>query len=242
MSNGTPDRPTFETIEAYVLERMSIDEREAFEQRMATDPDLRVEVELEKENIRAVELGGLHRMLKGIAAEEREHGGTGNGWKRYLSYAAILVAIVGATAWWMLRPPLNERLFAEHFVADPGLPVTMGTSADPAFTDAMVHYKEGHYAEAIQGWSALIEHDPGSDTLQYYIGAAQLAKGEFRPAMEHLAPVVRNDSSAFNASARWYLFLAYVGAGDRAGAGTVDLSEDARLHERARSILNAWGQ
>lgn len=242
MSDGTLDRPTFETIEAYVLDRMSAPERTAFEQRMAKDPELRAEVELEMENIRAVELGGMERMLKGIAAEE--HGGSTNGtdWSRFLKYAAVIAVFAGAAAWWTMRAPVNERLFAENFSADPGLPVTMGTTTSAAFTDAMVHYKEGHYAQAVDGWKGLLAKDPQNDTLLYYTGAALLAENKAQHAIEHLLPVADRAGSAFHAQARWYLFLAYVRAGDRAAAQAVDLSADPSRSERARSILNAWPQ
>ena len=46
MSEGALDRPTFEAIESYVLERMTADERAAFEQRLTTDRALRDEVDL----------------------------------------------------------------------------------------------------------------------------------------------------------------------------------------------------
>ena len=59
MSQGALDRNTFEAIEAYVLDRMDTDERTVFEQRMAMEPALREEVDLERENIRAVELLSL---------------------------------------------------------------------------------------------------------------------------------------------------------------------------------------
>ncbi|MBL0036010.1 MAG: hypothetical protein IPP26_09620 [Flavobacteriales bacterium] len=63
MTQGTLDRNSFEAIEAYVLDRMHADERIRFEQRIAMDAALRAEVDLERDNIRAVELGGMSRML-----------------------------------------------------------------------------------------------------------------------------------------------------------------------------------
>ncbi|HNO06071.1 MAG TPA: hypothetical protein PKK49_12315, partial [Flavobacteriales bacterium] len=104
MSDRTLDRATFEAIEAYVLERMDAAERIAFEQRLAADPLLRAELELEREHSRAVELGGLESMLKGIAAAERGASGGGH-WPRLLKYAAVVALVAGGALWWALRTP-----------------------------------------------------------------------------------------------------------------------------------------
>ena len=128
MKEGTLDRPTFETIEAYVLERMPQNERAAFELRLATDADLRAEVDLERENIQAVELGGVMRLLNDVAREERIREQKNHGGLRYLKYAAVLAAVASGIIWWVTRPSLNEALYAEQFVPDPGLPVAMGTT------------------------------------------------------------------------------------------------------------------
>lgn len=242
MSNGALDRPTFEAIEAYVLDRMSALDRATFEQRMAADASLRAEVDLERENIRAVELGGMERLLKHIAAEEHHGSNSGADWSRYFKYAAMVAVLVGAAAWWMLRAPVNERLFAEHFVVDPGLPVAMGTTKATAFTDAMVHYKEGHYKEAVRGWQSLLARDPRNDTLHYFTGAALLADQDAQRAIEQLLPVANDPRSVFNGEARWFLFLAYVRTGDRAAAEAVDLGADTSMSERAHAILDAWGK
>ncbi|MFN8352018.1 MAG: hypothetical protein U0U25_11185 [Flavobacteriales bacterium] len=235
MSDRTLDRATFEAIEAYVLERMDAAERIAFEQRLAADPLLRAELELEREHIRAVELGGLESMLKGIAAAERGASGGGH-WPRLLKYAAVVALVAGGALWWALRTPLNERLFAEHFVADPGLPVAMGVLDDPAFADAMVAYKEAAYPEARNKFRALLDHDPGNDTLHYYLGCTALAMDDASEAILHLRSIVGMERSAFGAKARWYLFLAYVRKGDNANARSVDLDADPVFNERARAI------
>lgn len=237
MNQGALDRTTFEAIEAYVLDRMPAAERAAFEQRLAGDPDLRAEVQLERENIRAVELGGVQRLLKEIAAGEGavdRSRRSGAGW---LTYAAAAVLLLVAATWWATRPSAGERAFAAHFLPDPGLPVVMGIAHDPAFNEAMTSYKEGDYAGAKKAWSAEIASDPHNDTLHYYIGMAALAQGDAREAIDRLLPLMEGPDRAFHDRAGWYLFLAYVRAGEQAKARAVDLSADRTHAEEAERIL-----
>ena len=242
MNKGTLDRTTFEAIEAYVLDRMSGSERAAFEQRLTREPDLRAELELEREHIHAVELGGLARTLRVVAAEEHASHATGHrSWGRLLAYAASVAVLLCATIWWFARPPLHERLFAEHFTPEPGLPVTMGATDDPAFADAMVYYKEGRYAEAGTRWAPLLAQEPANDTLLFYTAMIDLANGETTSALTKLT-TVSEGASIFQRRARWYLFLAYV-QHDRTGdARALQLEEDSVYGERAARILSQLGE
>jgi hypothetical protein len=241
MSQGAIDRNTFEAIEAYVLDRMPAGDRLSFERRMADDPALRAEVEIERENIRAVELGGMVRMLKEVAREEGagREGRSDGGWSAYLKVAAMIVVLATAAIWWIGRAPTRERLFAEHFVVDPGLPVEMGVAGDPAFADAMVSYKEGHYAEARSKWMPLLQQDPRNDTLLFFTGSAALAAGDADAAITHFVHLVDDPRSAFRERSRWYLFLAYVRMGRSADAKALGLESDRVYGERAREILSA---
>jgi len=234
MSSSALDRTTFEAIEAYVLDRMSDEERTVFEQRMAGDAVLRAEVELEQENIHAVELGGVTRMLKEIASEEVASEKK-DSWKQYLKYAAV-VAVILSGSLWLLRPSANERLFAEHFTADPGLPVAMSSTDDPAFADAMVSYKEGKYAEARAKWSPLLQQAPMNDTLRYYIASTWLAEGDANEAIPLLEGLVDGPDSALRTKAQWFLLLAYVRAGETAKAQAMGLDTDPTYGDRVRVI------
>lgn len=241
MNQGALDRPTFEAIEAYVLERMSAPEREAFEQRMATDAVLRAEVELERDNIRAVELGGVGRTMKRIAQEEGEGLRTGGRLKSYLAYAAAVAALIIGGVLWLNRAPAHERLFAEHFEADPGLPVAMGATDDPVFADAMVSYKEGAYGDARSKWAALLQSDPMNDTLRFYIASAALAQGDAAEAVAPFTAIAADSTSAFRTSAAWYLFLAHLRNGQLEQARSVDLSADTERAAEAKAILAQLG-
>lgn len=235
MSSTAPDRETFEAIEAYVLDRMPAEERAAFERRLAADPELRAEMELERDQILAVELGGVRRVLAALGHEEPGRGGGRAPWS-LLKYAAGIALLLAGTLWWFLRPPVNERLFAEHFTADPGLPVAMSATNDPVFADAMVSYKEGRYAKARAQWAPLLQREPQNDTLRYYTASTFLAEGDPEAAIPLLEPLATTDSTAFVHKARWYLFLAYIRTGAVDKAMALPVEKDPVRGERARSI------
>lgn len=235
MSKGTLDRDLFEAIEAYVMGTMPTPQRDRFEQELAANHDLRAEVELQRTNIRAVEIGGMDRLLKDLAREERSSKPGAAGWTHYLKYAAAVALLLGVAIWAFTRPTPNERLFATHYIADPGLPVAMGATDDHAFQDAMVAYKLGDFREARGTWTVLLQAAPQNDTLRYYIASADLAMGDVPaaiPALEDLA----KGHSAFAAKARWYLFLAYIKADETEKARSVALDDDPVYGERIRAI------
>lgn len=236
MNNGTLDRSTFEAIEAYVLDRMNALEREAFEQRIAADGSLRAEVELERENIRAVELGGVLRAMESFA-QEHTTGASDRplAWARYLKYAAM-VALVATAFWWFGRPSMHERVFAAYYTEDPGLPVPMSISDDPVFHDAMVAYKLGDHDQARSKWATLLPARPTNDTLLYYMGCAALAGGHSAEAIPLFRSVVADSTSFFGQRARWYLFLSYVRTGDTRAREALDMERDAVYGTRAQEI------
>jgi len=237
MNQKPLDRIRFEAIEAYVLGSISAAEREAFEQEMARDAALRAEMELQRENTLAVELGGMERMLRSVGAA---HAGDAtkwdSGWSQYLKYAAVVSIVLSGAFWMLTRPSANNRLFAEHYEADIGLPVAMGATDDPAFADAMVAYKLGDYAEARGKWSLLLQAEPTNDTLRYYIASAALAMDDVAAAIPLFEEVAADPASAFRSKSKWYLFLAYMKTGDITKAEALPIDDDPTYGERAHAI------
>lgn len=231
------DRNRFETIEAYLLGTMPADQRAVFEAQVSTDADLRAEYELQRENTLAVEWGGVQRLLRQVGAEQK--GAEINDRPRlstFLKVAACLAVVVAAAWWYLARPSANERLFAAHFEADPGLPVPMSATKDLVFQDAMVAYKLGEYAEAITKWSPLLTAEPANDTLRFYIASAHLANGDAAAAIPLFSSLQADSLSGFRDRANWYLFLARVKSGATAEAGSMPLDNDPMHGTQVRAI------
>lgn len=236
MSEAALHKDRFETIEAYLLGTMDPAARARFELEMAADAGLRDEVELQRENTLAVELAGITRTLQAVRAEYHQSAPSRNSWMTYLKYAAIVAVLILGAAWWASRPAENERLFAEYYVEDAGLPIPMSAVNDPVFQDAMVAYKLGDLSEARSKWSNLLQNGPDNDTLRFYIANTYLAEGNAVAAIPLFQTVADATASAFHDKACWFLFLAYLHEGRLNELPDTTLVNDPVYGERARAI------
>ncbi|MGV9014028.1 MAG: tetratricopeptide repeat protein [Flavobacteriales bacterium] len=238
MNEAALHKDRFEAIEAYLLGTMSPEERHHFEKELAADALLRDEVELQQENTLAIELAGITRTLQAVRGEHREvtPAANGNSWTTYLKYAAMVAVLILGAVWWIARPPENERLFAEYYVEDPGLPVPMSAVNDPVFQDAMVAYKLGDYAEARTKWGNLLQAEPANDTLRFYIANTYLAQGDAKAAIPLFKAVADKPASAIHEKAGWYLFLAYLHDGRLNELPDTTLVQDPVYGERVRAV------
>lgn len=209
----------FELIENYLEDKMSSVERTEFESRLITDPQLASQLEEVRSLILGIETAVLkdkmvafHEDLTPVKSLETARSkGRNPIWK--WSVAAILIAAMGS--FWMLRSgDQNDRLFAEHFSPDPGLPTTMSTTSNYVFYEGMVNYKQGDYKTALEKWSAIKDHSMGMDTLNYFRGVAHLANGDTESCIKYLQPLWNSEESGFTNETAHYLGMAYLKGGD----------------------------
>lgn len=242
MNQGALDRTRFELIEAYLMDRLSGDERTRFERELLEDPGLQAELALQRENTLAIELGGVQRQLRQLAAEHSEMGpARGNGWTHFLKYAAVAALLLSVAIWYVNRPTANELLYAEFHVADPGLPVPMSASENPMFHDAMVDLKMGAFDKALTKWQAQLADDPDNDTLRYYIATAHLEAGDPLSAINLYQGLVDDGTSNFRYKAEWYLLLAHLRSGNEAAVRTFQAAPDSPYATRIHTIKERLG-
>lgn len=123
--------------------------------------------------------------------------------------AAVLVVLIGIY-WMMGISNTSERIFAENFKPDNGLPLRMNTADANGFYEGMLDYKQENYEAAIEKWQALLKINPESDTLNYFLGVANLALGNAAKSLDYLENQERFQQGIFREDAAWYAALAKI--------------------------------
>ena len=210
------DEKLFEKMEDYIHGNLSVTEQEQFEAEMATDEQLREEVELHRKLISSVETESLRQLLEQIHEENFESETKVVSLPRRRSYfpmaIAASVALLILAGWWIfnLQTLSPESVYAAYFTPAEGLPTTLGYSTNTDFAEGMVSYKLQEYTEALEYWQPLLEADPNNDTLNYYVGVTFFADEQPDSAIGYLTDVVSSEQSSLRTSAQWYLALSYL--------------------------------
>lgn len=206
-----------ETVERFINNTMSKNELQEFEAKLQ-NPEFKTQVDDIKTLILGIEAQALKEQLDifydNISVSDNTIINTSKVISfpfRKLVVAAVIVIALGSF-WFFNQTSSNEKLYSQYFSPDPGLPTTMGETANFEFYDAMVNYKQGDYKTAISKWETLLKTQSENDTLNYFLGVAHLANNNYKNAIKHLDFVIQNTSISFKNEAHYYLGLAYLKA------------------------------
>ncbi len=130
----------------------------------------------------------------------------------WYSIAAVMVVLIGIF-WMMNNSNTPEKIFAKNFKPDIGLPLKMGTTNSNGFYEGMVDYKQGNYKSAIYQWQVLWKANPANDTLNYFLGVANLAQGDAPKSLEYLENQEHFQLGIFKEDALYYAALAKIKEG-----------------------------
>jgi len=202
-----------EFVERCLNKNASFEELQEFETRLQNDSEFRTQVTDIKTLLFGIEAQSLKEKLDDFHDELIEAPSSKTVPIKFMPYrkiaiAAVLVIALGSL--WFLSGNSNEKIYAKYFSPDPGLPTMMSETSNFEFYDAMVNYKQGEYTKAIEKWKPLLVNAPKNDTLNYFIGMAQLASKHEKKAIEYFEVVTNLDSSNFKNEAYYYLGLAYL--------------------------------
>ena len=97
------DERDFELLDDYLTNRLSDQDRSAFEQKLKADPDLQHEYALQKRLIQGIKdtrIAELKSMLNNVPVPS---GGTGNALATKILLGTVATIIIGGAAWFFLR-------------------------------------------------------------------------------------------------------------------------------------------
>ncbi|MCF7560564.1 hypothetical protein L3X39_07935 [Sabulilitoribacter multivorans] len=211
--NNNISQELLETIERYYNDSMSTDERHLFVEKLESNPEFKTQVE----DIKILFLGIETQSLKEQLDEFHKDIPKATSKIRFLQftkYAVAAVVVISLGSYWFFGKPSNQKLYAKYFTPDPGLPTTMSSSLNFEFYDAMVNYKHGDYELAISKWEKLQINKPNNDTINYFLGVAQLANKNELKAIPYLKSTIQKPESVFLNDAHYYLGLAYLKEGN----------------------------
>lgn len=225
------DQDLFESIERYLLNQMSDDNRLQFEKELAQDEMLRNEISLQQQlqSTIAIDAIGVEYQQDNpeLSLTKKESKSSFTTWLFKIAAALLIIAI---SVYFLF---FNQSdLYHKYYEPDPGLPTEMGLTNNYDFLDGMVDYKRENYKIAQRKWTQLIKTNPDNDTLKYYLAMADLNLKSYTSANEKLDNISPN--SAFYHDALWFQSLLLIKNKNYDGAKEKLLELDS---EKARELL-----
>ncbi len=165
-------------------------------------------------------------------------------WSSRLQRIAAAVLLLMIPAYFLLRAPSDQALFAEHFDVPKSVyfQQTRGTDvgAQDPLQEAFRLYELGSFVEAEQRIGELKSDHPDKPDLIYYQGIAALGGDRLDLAIELLEQSTAITYQNVSNKAPWYLGLAYLKKGNQEKAiewlqKTVEI--DDRHSQQARELI-----
>lgn len=137
-----------------------------------------------------------------------------------IAASVVLIFTVGIGGFMIYRASQNsleQKLFAEYFVAHEGLPLKSGVE-DDVFREANQNYRDGEFRQAAEKYEILLEKDTyaKNDTALFFFGLSNLALDKAGLAVGPLSSldgIYKSSSTgrkAFEDDTGWYLALSYL--------------------------------
>lgn len=218
-------------IERYLQDRMSSEERLAFEKEIDANAELKAELELHS---------SMHTILGNAREREyrttlqetsrRWHEQNGKAKRRpmitvrtLLSIAAVLLVVIMVYTWYGREG--STDVFAQNF--EPyAMILTERALGDTALTakllsQAIAHYNSGRFDSASNAFTQLRSSGMDEVTIQFYEAVSLMGSGKYEGAIPLFQDLLERPDHLLKEQSRWYLGLALWQGGSTEEARTV---------------------
>lgn len=127
-----------------------------------------------------------------------------------LAAAATIALLVGiATFLYMPSQYTNKAILASHYKMDQSLLSNLKKGDNNADTleEAMEAYQQQDYSRAIKS----LQKYPNNDKAIYTLGHSYLVTHAYEKAIEQFSKILLRKNPQYQAKAKWYLLLSYLG-------------------------------
>jgi len=232
------------SIDRYLANEMTADERLSFQARLQNDRDLADKLEIYKTASTALqnkfkteerELQFRNNIVL-IAAEQDDHKDTKViKLKWYTWAAAASVALLCAV---LFYTTLSKPTYKEYAVYEPIALVERGHE-DETKLEAQEAFNNHQYEHAVQLFAKLLEQDKRNAELQLYQGISLLELNRISEA-NAMFNEVRNSKSVFSSKAMWMLALSALKEKDykKCRSLLLEIPEGSEEYNQAQALLH----
>lgn len=153
--------------------------------------------------------------------------------------AAAAVVLLGL-AWWFLRPPADERLYARYRqFPEAAFTLKSGTSPDTRLAAASEDFNAGRYEKALPVFQNHLSAQPDDDEARLFAGLCLLELNRPDDALALFRDI--SPGSSWADEANWFRALATLRAHDRSGCAALlrAIPAGSAHYEEAQALLRA---
>jgi tetratricopeptide (TPR) repeat protein len=201
---------TFEEIEEYLSGTLSSETTLLIEEEMRSNPSFAAIVEKHRNAhilVKNYTIGQLKNKVKRIQEETKARTTSSVPWMRIA--ASLLIFLVVGGYFFIRSEYRNDQLFSDSFSAYPNQFSVMGADEKNVFAEALRHYDNHEYEEAIAGFSKMPNENEYAVPAQLYMGISFLALNQSEASIKTLEKLTEMETT-YSDAARWYLALAYL--------------------------------
>ncbi len=246
-----------EQLQSYLTNRMSSEDRQAFESLLKEDQELREELTLYKElqdigkHTPLVEANHqIMEAMKGISiqpdysevAQTPPKDNTGSWWngKGTWLVGLLIVGVVGGLLTYSTFTGNNVSEIVVPYMQPYENLISQNQAEPTPLAIGMTAYDRKDYPTAIQQLQRHLTTKPNDLFAQLYLGISHTLNGQTEEAINLLQPLTQSEGIHTNAS-KWYLALNYIQIGNLNDAKflLLDLEGDAVFGERVKTLTVA---
>jgi tetratricopeptide (TPR) repeat protein len=241
-----PSEELQDQMDRFLLNRMTPEERYAFEATLRENKALQEEVRVQQNLVDAIEKLGDYRLktqLEGvyqevILQENQRMKPLNRQWPRWAAAASVLLLMALSLVYFGKSNSNPAALFSQYYRPERYV-ATRDIAADK--NTAGAYFNEKKYAEALKAFQANGQNDPHAGYDRLFEGLSYLELGQYTSAEERFKRVIR-ENPLLKEKGQWYLALLYLKL-DKTEACKVTLRElvsgasGSAAQRRAKNLL-----